>query len=108
MGLRHPVQGGFPQLAMARAFPQLAQGWQNTVACRNPEITFRTLNSNYRALLRKMIHEDEISYGSSTYIYMYQCIYVYIFIYIYMLLDMYVYIYIYIYMHICVQMYTYV
>ena len=37
-------------------------GWRRPIGCLISQITFRKLATNYRALLRKMMHKDKASY----------------------------------------------
>jgi len=40
-------------------------GWRRCIGCLKLRVAFRKRANNYRALLRKMTHKDQASYGSS-------------------------------------------
>jgi len=40
-------------------------GWRRPIGCLKLQVIFCKRATNYRALLRKMIYEDKISYGST-------------------------------------------
>jgi len=41
----------------------LTTGWRRPIGCLKLQVMFRNRANNYRALLRKMIYKDKVSYG---------------------------------------------